>query len=114
MLKPYWRLLLESTTISQVLATGVAAQPTLARSEGADDGGGGSLNLKPLWRACNCASQPNLKRANPASALLCRDAPWRCPFDVPPACNTGVHTPVKKRTALPSRKRQLDLFEVAD
>lgn len=43
-------------------------------------------------------------------ALLCVDAPWKCPYSlesdsspggpVPPACNTGVHTPVESQAQL--------------
>lgn len=41
---------------------------------------------------CDCSSSRMLASMG-RSGLRCSEAPWSCPKNVPPACNTGVHDP---------------------
>jgi hypothetical protein len=41
-----------------------------------------------MKRICDCS-----RSQSGVSPLRCSEAPWQCPKGVPPACNTGVHSP---------------------
>jgi hypothetical protein len=59
----------------------------------------GCDDLHQFSAVCDCATPTTLKRASGDAPPLCVDMPWRCPRDVPPPCNTGVHTPAPKRSS---------------
>lgn len=107
MSKPYWIIALESSKIRQ---TPAQHETTGSASSGVDTPNAplalGVLLFAPK-PACICASDTNRKRAQRGEFPLCEDMPWKCPRDVPPTCNTGVHTPIsKKAQSYPSPGQQ--------